>query len=127
MAKQATTPTPRARAGAKRSTAKATAPSYGLRQRRRSAREAGNAATGHNLVVVESPAKATTIGRFLGRGYTVKASMGHVRDLPKNKLGVNTDREFSPWYEVPEDKRKVVAEIKTAGENADGIYLATDP
>ena len=53
--------------------------------------------------------------------------MGHVRDLPKNKLGVNTDREFSPWYEVPEDKRKVVAEIKTAGENADGIYLATDP
>ena len=53
--------------------------------------------------------------------------MGHVRDLPKNKLGVNTDREFSPWYEVPEDKRKVVAEIKTAGDNADGIYLATDP
>ena len=53
--------------------------------------------------------------------------MGHVRDLPKNKLGVNTDREFSPWYEVPEDKRKVVAEIKAAGDNADGIYLATDP
>ena len=86
----------------------------------------GRSASRH-LVIVESPAKAATIGRFLGRDYTVKASMGHVRDLPKRKLGVNPERDFAPWYEVPEDKRKVVAEIRAAGQSADDVYLATDP
>ena len=80
-----------------------------------------------NLVIVESPAKANTIGRFLGRDYAVKASMGHVRDLPPHKLGVNTERDFAPWYEALQDKRKVIGEIKAAGEQADAIYLATDP
>lgn len=96
-----------------------------------SSRAAGSrtarASNGRHLVVVESPAKATTVGRFLGRDYTVTASMGHVRDLPKRKLGVNTERDFAPWYEVPEDKRKVVDEIRAAGENAQDVYLATDP
>ena len=86
----------------------------------------GRPASRH-LVIVESPAKAATIGRFLGRDYTVKASMGHVRDLPKRKLGVNPDKNFTPWYEVPEDKRKVVEDIRVAGESADDVYLATDP
>ena len=86
----------------------------------------GREASRH-LVIVESPAKATTIGRFLGRDYTVKASMGHVRDLPKRKLGVNPDKDFVPWYEVPEDKRNVVDEIRAAGERAEDVYLATDP
>lgn len=80
-----------------------------------------------HLVIVESPAKAATIGRFLGRDYTVKASMGHVRDLPKRKLGVNPDKDFIPWYVVPEDKQKVVDEIRAAGEHAEDVYLATDP
>ena len=89
---------------------------------------AGNGrSTSRHLVIVESPAKAATIGRFLGRDYTVKASMGHVRDLPKRKLGVNPDKDFVPWYEVPEDKRKVVDEIRAAGESAEDVYLATDP
>ncbi|MYA51430.1 MAG: type I DNA topoisomerase [Chloroflexi bacterium] len=89
---------------------------------------AGNGrSTSRHLVIVESPAKAATIGRFLGRDYTVKASMGHVRDLPERKLGVNPDKDFIPWYEVPEDKRKVVDEIRAAGERAEDVYLATDP
>ena len=87
----------------------------------------GGPSDGRHLVIVESPAKATTVGRFLGRDYTVQASMGHVRDLPKRKLGVNTERDFAPWYEVPEDKRKVVDAIRAAGENAQDVYLATDP
>lgn len=87
----------------------------------------GGGAGARNLVIVESPAKASTIGRFLGRDYAVKASMGHVRDLPPHKLGVNTERDFAPWYETLQDKRKVIGEIKAAGEQADAVYLATDP
>ena len=93
----------------------------------RTPRASNGSSASRHLVIVESPAKATTIGRFLGRDYTVKASMGHVRDLPKRKLGVNTDRDFRPWYEVPDDKRKVVEEIRVAGEHAEDVYLATDP
>ena len=88
---------------------------------------AGGGSNARNLVIVESPAKASTIGRFLGRDYAVKASMGHVRDLPQHKLGVNTEQDFKPWYEALQDKRKVIGEIKAAGEQADAIYLATDP
>ncbi|HID34335.1 MAG TPA: type I DNA topoisomerase [Anaerolineae bacterium] len=79
------------------------------------------------LVIVESPAKARTIGRFLGRGYHVKASVGHVRDLYKSKLSVDLDHDFEPIYYVPRDKKKLVRELKEAVEEAEEVYLATDP
>ena len=81
----------------------------------------------HSLVVVESPAKAKTIGRHLGSGYTVKASMGHVRDLPGGKLGVDVDHNFAPQYAVLKEKKNVVAELKKATQGAGSVYLATDP
>ena len=81
-----------------------------------------------DLVIVESPAKARTIGRFLGAKYTAKASMGHVRDLPKREMGVEVDDlSFKPTYRVPADKRKVVSELAKASKEADIVYLATDP
>ena len=81
-----------------------------------------------NLVIVESPAKARTIGRFLGKSYVVKASMGHVRDLPKSGLGIETsDGSFEPSYRVMPDKRKIITELKNAVKTADVVYLATDP
>ncbi|MBN1855859.1 MAG: type I DNA topoisomerase [Dehalococcoidia bacterium] len=79
------------------------------------------------LVIVESPAKAKTIGRFLGSKYSVMASMGHIRDLPKSTLGVDVDNLFEPKYVVPKAKAKVVSQIKTAAAKADAIFLATDP
>ncbi len=79
------------------------------------------------LVVVESPAKARTIGRYLGKGYNVKSSVGHVRDLLKSRLSVDVEHDFSPEYRVPNDKRKVVKELKSAAAKATTIYLATDP
>ena len=66
-----------------------------------------------NLVIVESPAKAKTIERFLGKEYTVKSSFGHIRDLAKKGLGVDIDKSFEPIYEIPDDKRKVVDELRT--------------
>ena len=81
-----------------------------------------------DLVIVESPAKARTVGRFLGENYDVKASMGHVRDLPRKKLGVDIgDDGFVPIYTVSADKRKIVAELKKAAASAGLVYLATDP
>ena len=80
-----------------------------------------------HLVIVESPAKARTIGRYLGNGYEVKASMGHVRDLPQKQFGVAVERDFAPRYEVMADKRKVIADLKKAADGAGDIYLATDP
>ncbi|MEM7332472.1 MAG: type I DNA topoisomerase [Chloroflexota bacterium] len=79
------------------------------------------------MVVVESPAKAKTIGRYLGKGYTVKSSVGHVRDLLKSRLSVDVDNNFEPEYRVPNDKRKVVKELAEAASKAKEIYLATDP
>jgi DNA topoisomerase-1 len=79
------------------------------------------------LVIVESPAKARTISRYLGSGYTVKASMGHIRDLPKSSLGVDVDADFTPKYLIPRDKSKVVKELKESVRGAKEIYLATDP
>src|SRR6478736_5134429 len=70
------------------------------------------------LVIVESPAKAKTIGKYLGRGYTVKASMGHIRDLPKSTLGVEVDHDFAPKYLIPRDKVKVVKDLKESVQNA---------
>src|SRR6185437_7834856 len=66
----------------------------------------------NTLVIVESPAKARTISKYLGRGYVVKASMGHVRDLPKSRMGVHTEDAFAPDYLIPRDKSKVVKELR---------------
>ncbi len=79
------------------------------------------------LVIVESPAKARSIGGFLGKGYTVMSSLGHVRDLLKSRLSVDIEHNFEPEYRVPNDKRAVVKELKAAALDADEIYLATDP
>ncbi len=79
-----------------------------------------------NLVIVESPAKAKTINKFIGSDYIVKASVGHVRDLPKSELGVD-EETFLPKYEILEGKEKVVAELRAAAKNADTIYIASDP
>src|SRR4051812_8752135 len=80
-----------------------------------------------NLVVVESAAKAKTIEKFLGREYKVIASYGHVRDLPKNKLGVDIEHDFEPTYVVSPDKKDVVKRIRDEAKGADAVYLATDP
>lgn len=79
------------------------------------------------LVIVESPAKARTVGRFLGKGYTVKASVGHVRDLLRSQLSVDVENGFTPKYRVPNDKRPVVNEIKSLAKTHEEVYLATDP
>jgi DNA topoisomerase-1 len=79
------------------------------------------------LVIVESPAKAKTVGRFLGKGYTVRASVGHVRDLLKSQLSVDVENNFEPKYRVPNEKKDIVKEIKKLAVTADEIYLATDP
>ena len=80
-----------------------------------------------DLVIVESPAKARTLAGMLGSKYEITASVGHVRDLPKSKLGVDIDQEFEPQYVVPREKREVVDKIKEAAVHAKTIYLATDP
>ena len=80
-----------------------------------------------SLVIVESPAKARTLGRYLGRGYSVMASVGHVRDLPKNDLGIDIEHGFEPIYQALPAKRKVIAEIQAAAARADRVLLATDP
>src|SRR5438045_7519066 len=85
-----------------------------------------------NLVIVESPAKAKTINKYLGKDYLVKASIGHIKDLPSKGLGVDVDDDFKPTYEVIPDSRKrnnrkIVTELKKAAREADAIYLAADP
>ena len=82
---------------------------------------------GKSLVIVESPAKARTINRYLGSDYTVKASMGHVMDLPKRDLGVDLKKDFKPTYIVIPGRRRVIQELKAAAEKADAVYLAADP
>ncbi len=80
-----------------------------------------------SLVIVESPAKAKTIGKYLGKDYTVKASVGHIMDLPKSKLGVDVEKDFEPRYIVIKGKAPIVKELKAAAKKADRILLATDP
>ncbi|MBP3923566.1 MAG: type I DNA topoisomerase [Ruminiclostridium sp.] len=80
-----------------------------------------------NLVIVESPHKAKTIGKFLGKDYVVVASAGHVRDLPKSKLGVDVENGFQPQYENKKDKANLIKELKKDAKKADVVYLATDP
>jgi DNA topoisomerase-1 len=79
------------------------------------------------LVIVESPAKARTVGRFLGKGYTVRASVGHVRDLLRSQLSVDVENNFEPKYRVPNEKKEIIKELKLLAKKADEIYLATDP
>ncbi|MBK5295302.1 MAG: type I DNA topoisomerase, partial [Acidobacteriia bacterium] len=80
-----------------------------------------------SLVIVESPAKSKTIGKYLGKQYVVMASLGHVKDLPKKDLAVDIEGDFTPRYEVIEGKKKLMAELKKAAKGADAIYLAADP
>lgn len=80
-----------------------------------------------SLVIVESPAKAKTIGKYLGKEYVVKASLGHVKDLPKKDLAVDVDKDFEPRYEVIEGKKKLIAELKQAAKGVESVYLAADP
>lgn len=80
-----------------------------------------------NLVIVESPTKAKTISKFLGKDYTIKFSMGHIMDLPKSKLGIDVAKNFKPQYEVIEDKKKLIAELNSLAKGANTILLATDP
>ena len=92
-----------------------------------SAKAANGTPRAGRLVVVESPAKAKTIGRYLGRGYVVKPSLGHVRDLLKSRLSVDVEHDFAPEYRVPNEKRALVKELKEAASRAEEIFLATDP
>ena len=80
-----------------------------------------------NLVIVESPSKAKTIGKYLGPDYTVKASMGHLRDLPKSTMGVDLEGDFTPRYIPVKGKEDLIKELKTAAKEVDTVYLATDP
>ena len=78
------------------------------------------------LVIVESPTKAKTIKKFLGRGYSVTSSYGHIRDLPKSKLGVDVEHDFAPHYIIPTKSRKIVTALKKEAAKAEGVILATD-
>ena len=79
------------------------------------------------LLIVESPAKAKTIGKYLGSDFVVKASMGHLRDLPKKEMGVDIEGDFTPKYQPIDGKDKIIHELKDAAQKSDFVYLATDP
>ncbi len=121
---------------AAKSTAKTSAKSAGARKPAngtgRSAYRGGSSfgsapMHGGKLVIVESPAKARTIGKFLGGGYRVRASVGHVRDLLKSQLSVDVEHDFEPKYRVPDDKRDIVKDLTAMAKGADEVFLATDP
>src|SRR5713226_10688035 len=80
-----------------------------------------------SLVIVESPAKARTINKYLGKNFVVKASLGHVKDLPKKDLAVDVEHDFKPVYEVIEGKKKLIHELKQEARKAESVYLAADP
>src|SRR5512136_1123726 len=105
-------------------------PEVTARAPRKSSKKNGKQSAGPRvgkLVIVESPTKARTVGRFLGKGYTVKASVGHVRDLLRSTLSVDVEHDFTPKYRVPNEKKEVVKELASLADRADQIYLATDP
>jgi DNA topoisomerase-1 len=83
--------------------------------------------SGPKMVIVESPAKARTVGRFLGKGYAVEASVGHIRDLPANRMGVDIEKDFTPHYVIPTKKKEVVTKLRAHAKQASEVYLATDP
>ncbi len=95
--------------------------------KRASAKKASTKPSGKSLVIVESPAKARTLSSILGSKYDVQASVGHVRDLPKSRLGIDVENDFAPSYIVPMDKRAVVKKLKESAKGAPTVYLATDP
>src|SRR5262249_2269614 len=100
------------------------------RRKATSASEAGNGAEGprgRSLVIVERPKKARSIHTFLGSGFVVKASMGHVRDLPKRRLGLDVENRYEPSYEIMPTKKETVGELKREAAKAGLVYLATDP
>jgi DNA topoisomerase-1 len=120
--------------GTRKTTTKKTGTTGTTRKKSTSTRTTSSRATasrrtssGGKLVIVESPAKARTIERYLGRGYNVRASMGHVRDLPKSKMGIEIEHDFEPTYRVPNDKTKTVKELKELVKGASEVILATDP
>ncbi len=113
-------PAGKARAGRKTASAPAKATAGRKSGKRPPAR------SGKKLVIVESPAKARTIGRYLGKGYVVKASMGHVRDLPPKELGVDIENDFAPKYELLRGRRKVLTELRKQVRTAPEVFLATD-
>ena len=80
-----------------------------------------------DLIIIESPGKVKTIKKYLGKNYDVVASVGHIRDLPKSKLGVDIDNNFEPHYENKRDKSALIKELKAQAAKADAVYLATDP
>src|ERR1700739_2457120 len=80
-----------------------------------------------SLVIVESPAKAKTIKKYLGKGFNVEASSGHLVDLPNNKLGVDIEKNFKPHYVVIKDKKKFLDQLERAAKGAEKVYLASDP
>ena len=79
------------------------------------------------LVIVESPAKAKTIGKYLGSDYEVTASMGHIRDLPASQLGIDVEHDYTPQYISIKGKEKLIKELKSKAKHSDGVLLATDP
>src|SRR6266508_6006097 len=109
---------------AKPAEASATPKKGGAKAARPRARTGGK---GSALVIVESPTKAKTIGKYLGAGYDVKATVGHVRDLPTRELGVDVENGFEPKYVTIKGKTKTLSELKKAAKWASIIYLATDP
>ncbi len=115
--------------GAKTASAKATATPVRPRVTRHAKHEHDAAPVGRGdaLVVVESPTKAKTIGKYLGRGYTVKATVGHIRDLPTRKLGVDVDNGFEPQYVTIKGKTQTLSDLKKSAKGARAVYLATDP
>ncbi|MEJ2234993.1 MAG: toprim domain-containing protein, partial [Syntrophobacterales bacterium] len=82
---------------------------------------------GKSLLIVESPTKARTLNRYLGDRFDIRASVGHVKDLPANELGINIENKFEPHYQVIKGKEKVIRELRKAAKQADSIYLAPDP
>jgi len=87
----------------------------------------GKSTTGKSLLIVESPTKVATLKKIVGKNFVIKASVGHLKDLPKKKLGVDVDNDFSPDYITIRGKGKILSELKAAAKNADNIYLAPDP
>ncbi|MSQ05762.1 MAG: type I DNA topoisomerase [Dehalococcoidia bacterium] len=132
VTKRSVKATPAAKAGAAKAgaakAAKTTKAARGKAAPKTRARAVGKLNTkGKSLVIVESPAKARTVGQILGSKYVVTASQGHVRDLPKGKLGVDLEQNFQPSYVVMQSKRAMLNDLKKAGDSATEIYLATDP
>ncbi len=124
-AKKAVRKSPAKKTAAKKSASKTAAPAKGYGAPR-SYSLSGVDVTGRNLVIVESPAKGKTIQGFLGKDREVKASFGHVSDLPQKTLGIDVKNNFTPTYQVSDEKKKVIAELKRDAKVAKQVWLATD-